>query len=222
MAEARTIDPRLADPTAAEARLAEKGGREAVGVFHDEASLRSAADALLIAGFDRSSLSLLANPHRVTARLGRDCQVAELEDDGDVPTRHYAGIDSRTEGEAAIVGGLVYFSAVLAVGIVVAADGTAWQALIAAAVVGAIAGAAGFALARHLERRHRRYLDEQLRRGGIPLWVRASDPDHERRAMDILRQHGADHVHAHEMPPIGFAQRGGESHRLSFMRKLGL
>ena len=34
--------------------------REAVGVFHDEKSLQAAVDALLIVGFDRSDLSLLA------------------------------------------------------------------------------------------------------------------------------------------------------------------
>jgi hypothetical protein len=34
--------------------------REAVAVFHDEKSLQSAVDSLLIAGFDRSHLSLLA------------------------------------------------------------------------------------------------------------------------------------------------------------------
>lgn len=206
-----------------EAPPAHAGLREAVGVFHDETSLRSAADALLIAGFDRSSLSLLADQRRITAQLGHDCgSVAELEDEAGVPTRHYVGVDSRTEGEAAIIGGLVYFGAVLAVGIVVATDGTAWQALIAAIIVGAIAGAVGFTLVRYLERRHSRYLGEQLRRGGIPLWVRTTDPDHEQRAIEILRQHGADHVHLHEMPPVGFAQQGGESYRLSFMRALGL
>jgi len=35
--------------------------REAVGVFHDEKSLQGAVDELLIAGFDRSKLSLLAD-----------------------------------------------------------------------------------------------------------------------------------------------------------------
>ncbi len=37
--------------------------REAVGVFHDERSLQGAADELMISGFDRSYLSILAG-HR--------------------------------------------------------------------------------------------------------------------------------------------------------------
>lgn len=203
--------------------MAEAGCREAVGVFQDEASLRAAVDVLLITGFDRSSLSLLADHRRVEAKLGHNCdRVDELEDDPGVPTRHYAGIDSRIEGEAALIGGLIYFSSVLAVGIVVASDGTATEALIAAAIVGAVAGAIGFALVRYLERRHSRQLMEQIRRGGIPLWVRIPDAEHERRAVDILERHGAAHVHCHEMALVPYGTQGGESHRLSFMRAIGL
>lgn len=209
--------PRVAEP-AADARL-----REVVGVFQDEIALRSAADALLVGGFDRASLSLLADHARVVARLGRDCEnVAELEDDPGVPTRHYIGTDSRIEGEAAIVGGCVYASAVVAVGIVVATGGTAMRALIAAAIVGALAGAAGYTLVRFLERRRSRNLEAQIARGGIPLWVRTEDAEHEQRALDILRRHGAGHVHAHEMPQLVYGLKGGESRELSFMRTLGL
>jgi hypothetical protein len=203
--------------------MAEVKLREAVGVFHEEATLRSAVDALLIAGFDRSALSLLADEHHVEAKLGHRWEsVAELEDDLGVPRRHYAGIDSRIEGEAALVGGLVYVSAVAAVGLIVAAGGTAGQALLAAAIAGAIGGLIGFALARSFEQRHTRHLREQLERGGLLLWVRTPNAKYERRALDILRMHGADHVHVHDMPDPAYALKGGESFELSFMRKLGL
>lgn len=197
--------------------------REAVGIFQDEKSLRSAADALMIAGIDRSSLSLLADRRLVEARLGHACEsVAELEDDPEVPTRHYVGIDSRVEGESAIVGGCVYAAAILAVGIVAAANGTTVEALIAAAVVGGIAGLIGFAIVRWLEGRHSRHLLDQIRRGGIPLWVRVDGPEQEHRAIDILQRHGASHVHSHEMAQAAYVVRGGVSYQLSFMRALGL
>jgi hypothetical protein len=197
--------------------------REAVGIFPDEASLRSAADALLIAGFDRSSLALLADQRLVEARLGHACEsITELEDDPEVPTRHYVGIDSRVEGESAIVGGCVYAAAILAVGIVAAANGTTVEALIAAAIVGGIAGLIGYAVVRWLERRHSRHLVDQVRRGGIPLWVGASGPEQEQRAIDILQRHGASHVHSHEMAQTAYVMRGGVSYQLSFMRALGL
>lgn len=44
--------------------------REAVAVFHDEASLRAAADELLMSGFDRSYLSLLGGHRAVERKLG--------------------------------------------------------------------------------------------------------------------------------------------------------
>lgn len=203
--------------------MAETTYRETVGVFLDEGSLRSAADALLIAGFDRSSLSLLADQARVVARLGHDCEnVGELEDDPGVPTRPYVAGDSRIEGEAAMVGIPIYVSAILAIGIVVATGGTALDALIAAAIVGAVVGIAGYMLVRHLEGRHRRYLTEQIKRGGIPLWVRCPDAACEQRADEVLRSHGARDVHSHAIAPPAYDLRGGESYQLSFMRALGL
>lgn len=197
--------------------------REVVGVFADEPSLRAAADALLIAGFDRAALALLAGERQVEARLGHPCDdIAELEDDPIVPTRHYVGIDSRIEGEAAIVGGCVYVAAILAVGTVVAADGSTMAALVAAALAGAIAGLAGFGLVRWLQRRHSRHLMKQIRRGGIPLWVHVNGAAQEERASDILRRHGAGHVHAHDRPAAAYEMAGGVSYQLSFMRALGL
>ncbi len=197
--------------------------REVVGVFMDEAALRSAADALLIAGFDRSALALLADQKPVEARLGHACNdVAELEDDPAVPTRHYVGIDSRVEGESAIVGVSVYAASLLAAGIVVATGGSALETLLAAALAGAAAGFGGYLLVRYLEGRHTRHLMEQIRRGGIPLWVHTDGPEQERWASEALERHGAVHVHAHARPKADFATAGGVSYQLSFMRALGL
>ena len=43
--------------------------REAVGVFHDPASLQEAIDELLSSGFDRAEVSLLAGEHAVEEKL---------------------------------------------------------------------------------------------------------------------------------------------------------
>ena len=64
--------------------------REAVGVFHDEGALQDAVDELLISGFDRSSLSLLASECAVQQKLGhRYDKVTEIEDDLQVPRIAY-------------------------------------------------------------------------------------------------------------------------------------
>ena len=197
--------------------------REAVGVFHDEKSLQSAVDALLVAGFDRSYVSLLAGQHTIESKLGhRFEKVADLEDDPEVPTQAYVGTDSRTEGKAAIVGGLFYVGAVAAGGIIVASGGTMAAALIAGAVAGGGGGLIGAALAQFLEHRHANRVQTQLDHGGLLLWVRTPAPEDERRAVDILHAHSADDVHVHDLPAPHYEHTGGVSHDMSFMKRLGM
>jgi hypothetical protein len=197
--------------------------REAVGVFHDEDSLRSAVDDLLIAGFDRSYLSLLASHKTVEDKLGAKSEkIAEIEDEADVPVNAYAESDSRTEAEGIVIGGLAYVGAVGAIGAIVATGGTVAAALIAAAAAGGAGGLIGVALSKLIEDHHARYLQEQLDRGGLLLWVRTPDAEHENRALDILKRHSADDVHVHELPDAKYEFKGGMSHDMSFMNLLGL
>jgi hypothetical protein len=204
--------------------MADTFSREAVGIFHDEKALRSAADALMISGFDRSYLSLLASDRAVDEKLGHHVQrVAELEDDPDVPTQAYVGSDSRVEGQAALIGGLVYVGAIASIGAIVASGGAATPVLIGAAVAGGGAGGAlGAVLARVVGKAHATRLETQIGRGGLLLWVRTPDTEHEQRAIDILKQHGAEDVHVHTLPGEMAHRTDGVSRELSFMSALGL
>lgn len=203
--------------------MAEESVREAVGVFHDEAALQAAVDDLLIAGFDRSWLSVMASPERVWGRDGhRDDAVAQLEDDPGVPRQAYVGCDSRTEGKGAVAGVLAYVGAVATAGAIALSGGTIAAALGAAAAAGGAGGLIGAVIARRLERRHAEHLQSQLDRGGILLWVRTPDADHERRACEIIARHSADDVHVHELPAAPIPVEGGVSREMSFMTRLGL
>ena len=203
--------------------MADTFSREAVGIFHDEKSLRSAADALMISGFDRSYLSLLASDKAVDDKLGHHYdRVAELEDDPDVPTQAYVGSDFRAEAQGAIVGGLVYVGAIASIGAIVASGGTMAAALIGAVVAGGAGGALGTVLARLLSTHHATNLETQLQRGGLLLWVRTPDAEHEERAIEILREHGAEDVHVHTLPGESGKRTEGVSHDLSFMNALGM
>jgi hypothetical protein len=171
--------------------------------------------------FDRSHLSLLAGQNSIEAKLGhRFEKVSELEDDPEVPTQAYIGTDSRTEGKGVLVGVLFYVGACAAAGAVVASGGTAAAALIAGAVAGG--GLIGAAFARFLEQRHAHRLQEQLDRGGLVLWVRTPAPEDERRAIETLHANGADDVHVHDLPKPHYAQAGGVSHDMSFMKSIGM
>jgi hypothetical protein len=89
-------------------------------------------------------------------------------------------------------------------------------------VVGGGGGLIGTALAQFLEHRHASQLQAQLDRGGLLLWVRTPAPEDERRAVDILRAHGADDVHVHDLPAQHYESAGGVSYEMSFMKRLGL
>lgn len=203
--------------------MAETSVREAVGVFRDEASLQAAADELMVSGFDRSHLSLLAGQKTVEQRLGhRYDKVAEIEDETAVPTLAYVGKDSRTEAEAAVISGLAYIGALGALGAIVATGGTIAVALAGAAAAGGAGGAIGAMLSRYIEEHHARHLQDQLDRGGLLLWVRTPDPAREAKAREILTRHSAEDVHIHDLPKATFATEGGVSYVTSFMNRLGL
>lgn len=197
--------------------------REAVGVFHDEKALRAAVDDLLTAGFDRADLSLLAGHRTVAEKLGgRSDKVDEIEDEPDVPIHADAEPDSRVQAEGLMIAGLAYVGAVGAIGAIVASGGTVAAALMAAAAAGGAGGMIGSTLSHFLESHHAHYLQDQLDRGGLLLWVRTPDKAHEARAVDALKRNAADHVHVHDIPDVAYEFKGGVSHDMSFLNLLGL
>lgn len=198
--------------------------RDAVGVFHNETSLQGAADELMISGFDRSYLSILAGHRTIEKELGHMYErVTEIEDDPEIPRLAYIGSDSRTEAEAGVFGGLAYVGAVAAAGAIVASGGTITAALVGASVAGGAGGLIGAALARVIDRHHAHYLQGHLEHGGILLWVKTEDAEHEKRALEILERHSAEDAHIHEFPKAKFDfEGGGVSYDLSFMNRLGM
>lgn len=203
--------------------MVENSAREAVGVFHDESALQDGIDGLLVAGFDRSSLSLLASTHAVEEKLGHKYdKVAEVEDDLTVPRAVFVDKDSRIEGESAVVSGLAYVGAMGTVGAIVATGGTVGMALLGAAAAGGLGGLVGAALARFMDRHHAHYLQDQLDRGGLLLWVSVQGAEQEAKAREILEKSGAEHVHVHDVPAEKLPLEGGMSYDMSFMNRLGL
>lgn len=203
--------------------MADTLAREAVGVFHDEKSMRAAVDELLMKGFDRSAFSLMAGHRTVEQRMGHLYQkVSEIEEDPTIPRQAYAAGDSRTEAQGVVAGGLAYVGAIAAMGAVVMSGGTLAIAVTAAALALGAGGVIGAVLGKLIDRRHADYLQKQLDAGGLLLWVRTADAERERIAIEVLRRHSAEDVHAHELPATAYATEGGMSYDLSFMKRLGM
>lgn len=184
----------------AQAEANNSGIREAVAVFRTAESLQDAIDALLSSGFDRAELSLLAAEAAIEEKLGHVYRkIADLEDDATVPRTCYVSPESVGDAEGALVGGLLYIGAMAALGAVFASGGTLAAALAAAALAGGSGGLIGTALARIVGKQQADHLQEQIDRGGLLLWVRARDDDHEKRALEILRKHSGSDVHTHTL-----------------------
>ena len=67
-------------------------------------------------------------------------------------------------------------------------------------LAGGTGGLLGSALAKWLGDHHATYLQDQIDRGGLLLWVRTRRATDEQRAVDILKRHSCGEVHVHALP----------------------
>ncbi|MCS6878217.1 MAG: hypothetical protein N2038_06695 [Geminicoccaceae bacterium] len=186
---------READPTRIRYRV-----REAVGVFHAVEWLEDAIVALQEAGFDRSQINLLSSLEAAERKLGRPIRdVRELEDEPEIPHGNPIDHHELAEGRAALTAGLAGIGSLVAIGTVVATGGGLGLLLAAAALAGGLGGGIGALVAKYLGDRHAGAIQRQLERGGLLLWVTLRDPEQERKAVEILKAHGAEDVHVHEI-----------------------
>jgi hypothetical protein len=178
---------------------------EAVGIFRREEDFQGAIDELLSSGFHRSELSLLASEATVQEKLGdRYKSVSGLADDPAAPRSAYVSPETIGDAEGGLIGALVYVGAATAAGVVVASGGTLVAIVTAVVLAGGSGGVLGSVLAGWLGDHHARYLESQIDRGGLLLWVRTRHAADERRAVEILRRHSGAEVHVHALPAEGW------------------
>lgn len=175
--------------------------REAIGVFSRSDDLQDAIDELLSSGFNRADLSLLAGEQAVEEKLGHWYEkVGGLADDPTIPRTAYVSTQAIGDAQGGLIGGLMLVGAMAAAGAVVASGGTLAATIAATAAVGGAGGLVGSILAKWIGDHHAHYLQEQLDRGGLLLWVRTWNAEDERLAVEILRKHSGGDVHVHALP----------------------
>lgn len=180
---------------------AEETVHEAVGVFDDAKSLQAALDDLQMHGFMQHELGILAGDDAIEEKIGHLYRrTVEAEDDPEAPRTFYVPNETMGEAEGMAIGLPTYIAAVTATGVVAATGGTLGAVIAAAAAAGAGGAAIGTILARHIAGHHADYLQKQIERGGILLWVHLRSADMEEKAKNILARHSAHDVHVHEIP----------------------
>jgi hypothetical protein len=174
--------------------------REVAGVFCERGQLDTAVDALLLAGFDRADVDLMAGADTVSERLGSVYVPAEeLVDIPGVPRRAFIGRDDVNSAVTGVAALLAYVGAIAAAFGIVASGGAVASALVAGAAGAATTGGIGVMLAHLLGRKAAGELETQLAAGGLVLWVRVHSPEREQKAQSILHEHGAAAVRVHEI-----------------------
>lgn len=176
---------------------------EAVGLFQSAEDLQSAVDALLSNGFDRIDLSVLANEDAVAEKFGEQyVSVRQLEDKPNVPTTAFVPKESIGDAEGAVIGGFLYVPALAGAAAVVASGGTLAAAIAATAIAGGLGAGLGAILAYLIGDNYARQINAHIEHGGLLLWVRTRDKEHESRAVSLLKANGAADAHIHLLPAL--------------------
>lgn len=169
----------------------DRGNVEEVAIiFGNAEALESAVDELERSGFDRAAISLLASKDAVIEKLGHIySRVEELEDDEKVPRKAFVSSASIGDAEGALIGALLYVGAMAAAGAIVMSGGTVATAIAGVAAAGGGGAAIGAILARWVDDVHAQYIQEQIDKGGLLLWVNTGNKEDVQRAVEILRRH---------------------------------
>jgi hypothetical protein len=172
--------------------------REAVGVFDDIQNLNEAVRELESTAFPRHDISVRdgaadknEDEDRVVARLPE-------EDNPDAPRTILIRPEEKVIGGGVIAGGGFYAGAVTGM-LIAGLDGQLGE-ILAMGLLGGIFGLAlGGVVAWLLGHYYNDILRKQISEGRMILWVRTPGAEEETLACDIMKKHGGQRVHVHEL-----------------------
>jgi hypothetical protein len=176
--------------------------REVAAIFHSRGELDAAVDALLLAGFDRADIDILADLDEVQKALGPVHVAAEeLADIGRVPRQPFLAPEDITGSTAVVMGVFASFGAGAATFAVVSSGGGTMAAVAGALVAAAITGsiAALLNIRRLVGQERAKALQAHMAARGLVLWVRVRSPEREDEAREILCAHGGRAIRVHEV-----------------------
>lgn len=172
---------------------------EAVGVFDKYENMQAAMYDLLIAGFSRFDISVLGSQEALETKFGkRFWQTDELADDPEAPRAGFVSEEAIGEYEGAVAGGFIFLGSAIAMAALLTPASTLAASIAALAIGGAPGAVVGGLLARRVAKHHREYYENQIRHGGILIWVRVNSDERERLAVEIMKGHSGRDVHVHQ------------------------
>jgi hypothetical protein len=177
--------------------------REVTGVFHSLKAIEAAGDALLLAGFDRSDVDVIAPPDEVRRKLGAAAAYIPAEDLADVPgvpRQSFLADDDIANIRIVAASTIGSISAVFTALILFLRESSPTQIGVMGVLIGLIAAGVAFLAVPHLfDSRKFRGVERSLAARGIIMWIRAHSDEQESQAREILLAHGASAVRVHEI-----------------------
>ena len=178
--------------------------REVVGVLHTHEDLDTVVRGLTSAGFNRADIDLMASRDAILRKLKtmyrKPVEAAEIPG---VPRRELVLPDDTVTTSALVFGTLITIGTLgeLGAALPILATGGAVASAVGLGIAG---GAAATGLAKIVRDRivHRSEavnLENELRLGGLVVFVRVRDPEEAEKALTILQECGATDVHVHEV-----------------------
>jgi VIT1/CCC1 family predicted Fe2+/Mn2+ transporter len=171
---------------------------EAVGVFDSFEALQAAIYDLRMSGFSRFDISLLASKETIKEKFGSSYwRAQDLEDNPNAPRAAFVSEEAIGELQGAIVGGFFFLGSYIALAAMLTPISTLAASIAAIAIGGGPTAVIGALMARRIGKHHKDYYAEQIRNGGILLWVRTANKEKECLAEKILKGHSGRDVHVH-------------------------
>ncbi len=121
-----------------------------------------------------------------------------LADNPDAPRASFVSEEAIGEFEGAIAGGLFFLGSAIAMTVLLTPASTIGASIAAVAIGGSPGAVIGAILARRVGKHHKDYYENQIRNGGILLWVRVDTPEKEEIATKIMQGHSGRDVHKHD------------------------
>jgi hypothetical protein len=172
--------------------------REAVGLFNNMEDLQDAVSDLEVQTFPREYFSVMGSRHDIKDKFGTSTISPEdVEDSPVMPRQFLVRREEKAIGAGALIGGGAYVGAA---GAALVASAISLSSILPAVITGSlIGGVFGWVLVKVLSEHFDKSIEAQIRKGGLLLWVKTPDSQHEHIACRVLRDHGAKHVRIHEI-----------------------
>lgn len=173
---------------------------EIVGVFDRPENLEGAIDGLASSGFDRSEISVLAGEISIRNEFRSYPSVVYMADHPQTPRTFPVMSEEVAIGKGVTAGfcGAMGAAIFITLSYSMSPVGQASPGL--AGVCGGVIGILlGVIIAQLIGRHHSARIAEQVKHGGMPLWVRVQTPGKAARARSIMVRNAGHDVHMHEI-----------------------